>query len=269
MAASVDWVLSGRTWVTQSPVIDGGAEDVTASLGGLYLVHPTAALDMLARLVVAMTAAGVAAPAAFITEARYVRLTSSGVFTIDWTGATVLRDLLGFAGNLAAASSYTATLRSPLLWSAGKVLTPGLAPLGSHGQKVLDISATFGAGGNLTVRQEGSATVLNRFSAMHVPKARYFSAPPTYGAGEFTGFWETELTTAKKFHVMRAVTEGPSTTATAVYNSGTAGHLLGPYVADMSDAAFRRTPFARSTGFTLVEAYYDCSIPAVATAQFA
>ncbi len=262
---AVDWIVVGRTWVTQSPIIDGGAEDVTASLGGLYLVHPTAALNLLARVVVAMTAAAVAAPAAFVTEARYVRLTSSGVFTVDWTGAEVLRDLLGFSGNLAAASSYTAPLRSPLLWSAGKVLTPDDL-LGSHGRKVIDVSATFGKGGNLTVRREGAPEVVNRFSAAHVPKARYFATPPTYVAGDFVYLWESELCTAKKWHVLRGVTEGASVTASASYGSATA---IGPYVANMSDTAMYRTPGTRSAGFTLVDAYYDISIPAVVTTQFA
>jgi hypothetical protein len=264
---AVEWLLSGRTWVTQTPTIDASLENVDASLGGLYLVHPTAALDMLARCVVAMTAAGVVAPAAFVTEARYVRLTSSGTFTVDWTtGATVLRDLLGFTGNLAAASSYTATLRSPLLWSPGKVFTPDDI-LGSHGRRVLDMSATFGAGGNLTTRREGAPTVVNRFSAMHVPKARYFASPPTPLAGDFVYFWEEELCTAKKWHVLRGVTEGSSVTSSASYGSAT---VLGPYVANMTDAAFRRTPGQRSSGFERVDAYFDTNpIPAVVTSQFA
>ncbi len=264
---AVEWLLSGRVWVTQTPTIDGDLENVAASLGGLYLYHPTDALSMLDQLVAAMTAAGVAAPAAFITEQRYVRLTSSGVFTVDWTtGATGLRDLLGFSANLAAAAAYTAPLRSPLLWSPGKVFTPDDV-LGSHGRRVLDLSATLGKGGNLTVRREGAPEVVNRFSAMHVPKARYYNSPPTPAAGDLVHFWENELCTAKKWHVLRGVTEGPSTTASASY-PGT--DILGPYVADMTDAGFRRTPGVRSSGFTLVDAYFDTTpIPAVVTEQFA
>lgn len=263
---AVEWLVSGRTWTTQTPIIDGVSQNVTASLGGLYLIHPTASLDLLARLVVAMTAGGVAAPTAYITEARYVRLTSSGVFTIDWTtGATTLRDLLGFTGNLAAASSYTATNRSPLLWSPGKVLTPELAQLGVHGQRVLDISATIGQGGNLTVRQEGTPTTVNRFTGRYIPKARYQSSTSS-AAGEYTYFWEYEMCTAKKFHVLRGITEGSSTTTSASYGSATA---LGPYVADLSDGDFRRTPFVRSSGFGLVDAYYDVSVPVILTSQFA
>jgi hypothetical protein len=265
--AAVEWLVFGRLWTTQTPIIDGVSRDVTASLGGLYLVHPTtAALDMLARLVAAMTTGGVASPAAFVTEAGYVRLTSSGVFTIDWTtGATTLRDLLGFTGNLAAASAYTAANRSPLLWRPGKVLTPELAQLGVQGQRVLDISATIGQGGNLTVRQEGTPTTVNRFSGRYIPKARYQNST-TPSAGDYTYAWEYELCTGKKFHILRGVTEGSSTTASASYGSAT---MLGPYVADLSDGGFRRTPMVRSAGFGLVEAYYDITVPAVLTSQFA
>lgn len=265
--AAVEWLVSGRTWTTQTPTIDASLENVTAPLGGLYLIHPTTAtLDMLARLVVAMTSAGVASPAAFVTEARYVRLTSSGTFDIDWTtGATTLRDLLGFNANLTGASAYTAPNRSPLLWSGGKVLTPALAMLGVHGQRVLDISATIGQAGNQTVRQEGSPTTINRFSGAHIPKARYQNTT-TPTAGDWTYFWEFELCTSKKWHMFRGVTEGSSTTVSADYASATA---LGPYVADLSDTSFRRTPFVRSDGFGRVDAYFDITVPAVVTAQFA
>lgn len=265
--AYVEWLVSGRTWTTQTPTIDASLENVTASLGGLYLIHPvTAGLDMLARLGVAMTSAGVVAPAAYITEAGYVRLTSSGVFTIDWsTGAATLRDLLGFTGNLAAASAYTATNRSPLLFSPGKVLTPERAMLGVHGQRVLDISATIGQGGNQTVRQEGTPSVVNRFSGAHITKARY-QASTTPTAGDWTYFWEYELCRTMRWHLFRGITEGSSTTVSASYGSATA---LGPYVADMSDTAFRRTPFVRSSGFERVDACFDITVPVVVTEQFA
>ncbi len=101
---------------------------------------------------------------------------------------------------------------------------------------------------------------------MHVPLARYHATPSAIVAGDFKHFWENELCTAKKWHVMRGVTEGSSVTASASYGSAT---VIGPYVADMSDASFRRTPGVRSAGFALVDAYYDVSIPAVVTTQFA
>lgn len=261
-----DWCVSGRELATISLTIDGNPVDVTFPGGGAYLIRPgDASRDLLERFVVAMGDALVPSPDAFVTEARYVRLTAGAVFTVTWGAATALRDLLGFTGDLAGASSYTAPNHSPLLWSPGKRFTPELAPLNAHGALVLDISATIGEGGNLTVRTEGDGTTVQRFAAEHVARERYWSSPPTYADGEFTGFWLTELTTAKHFVVLREVGEGDSVTDQADYDSAS---VLGPYVADWTDESLRRTPFARAPGFELVEAYYTLTVPVVVTPEF-
>jgi len=260
-----DWCVAGRELEDLSITIDAAPTPVTFPNGGAYLVHPLGAFSMLARLVVAMAAAGVVNPMAYITEQRYVRLTSDGVFTIDWALATDFRDLLGFAGNLAGFSAYTAPARSTLLWSPGKRLIPEQAPLNSHGQRVLDVSSTIGAEGRQTVRREGNPTVVQRYSARHVEKARYFSTPPNYIAGEYTWFWLEEMSTSSHFIVLREVIEGASVTVSADYSTSIA---LGPYVCDMSDDDMKRTPFARSTGFERVECYYDVGFPVVVTSEF-
>lgn len=264
MAPTV-WCVSSRAVASVVDVtIDADASGLTASLGGLYLLHPTIALSLLGQFGLAMTAAGVAAPEAYITEAGYVRLTSSGVFAVTWT-STTLRDLLGFTGDLSGADAYTATNRSTLLWSPGKTETPELAPLGCVGQRVLDLSVAYGTEGRQSVRIEGNPTVRNRFSWAHVPKARYLAAS-TYTAGEFCHFWLNELIGGQRWILLRGVSEGASTTVSASYGSATA---LGPYKADLADTGFRSTPFARSSGFERVEAYYDITIPAVQTTEFA
>jgi hypothetical protein len=260
-----DWCVAGRELADTSITIDGSPTALTFPSGGAYLVHPTATLSMLARLVVSLAAAGVVNPAAFVTEARFVRLTSDGVFSIVWGAATVFRDLLGFDSDLVGASSYTAPNRSTLLWSPGKRFTPELAPLNSHGQQVLDVSSTIGAQGRQTVRREGDPTTIQRFSARHVRKERYFDSPPNYAVGELVWFWLEEMATSAHFIVLREVIEGASVTASADYSSSLA---LGPYVADMSDDSMHRTPFGRSTGFELVECYYDVAFPVVRTAEF-
>jgi hypothetical protein len=265
MAATV-WLCSSRVWPDAGldVTFNASPQTVTASLGGLHIVHPTAALNLLARFVAAMTLAGVVAPACFITEDRHVRLTSSGVFTVTWT-STILRDYLGFTGNLSGASSYTATNRSPMLWSPGKTETPELAPLGAHGQPLSDISVAFGAGGRQTIRVEGSPTYRQRFKWAHIPKARYYNAPPTPVDGEYAAFWLSEFVGGNRWILLRGVTEGASTTVSAGYGSAT---YVGPYKADMSQGEMRSLQFARSDGFGRVEAYYDITIPCVLTDEF-
>jgi hypothetical protein len=263
--STVDWVISSRAWTDETPTWNATPEAVTAPLGSLYLIHDTPDLDLLARVVVAMAAAGIVAPAAFVTEDRHVRLTSSGVFSVTWNAATTLRDLLGFTGDLAAASGYTAPLRSPLLWSPGKIFTPGLAPLNAHGKPIADISVTFGTQGSAVARQEGAPTEIQRFIARHVDIERWYEAPPNRVPGEYAAFWETEIMPLNKLVVLRDVVEGLSSTATATYP---VGEQLGPYFPDLSKAEMRTRPMTRSAGFGLVEKRYDVTLSLIVTAEF-
>lgn len=265
MTTRADWIISSRLWTTESVTIDGSPEDISAPVGALYLLHPTPSLSLLERFKVAMISAGVAAPLVFVTEDRHVRLESAGVFTVTWGAATQTRDLMGFTGDLAGSSAYTAPLRSPLLWSPGKRFTPELAPLGAHGQLVADISVTIGTQGNVVVREEGSPTVVQRFQARTIEKARWWDAPPLTTQGEFRQLWETELVRARKWIVLRDVVEGASSTTSANYS---VSPTIGPYLADLSQRDFRRLPFTRAQGFTRVECHYDVTIPAVQTQEY-
>lgn len=261
---AVDWLISSRTWTTQTITISGTPEDVTAAAGGLYLIHPTASLSLLARVVVAMAAAGVADAAAYVTEDRHVRLTSSATFSITWGTGTTLRDLLGFDANLSGATSYTAPAISTLLYSVGKYWTPERSPLDTRGQPVADITATFGPNGRQVVRQEGTASLVQVWSARYIERARFWAAD-TAVAGELRHFWENELITNQRLIVLRRVGEGTSTTASADYGSSTA---LGPYRADLTDRTLHSFDFKRESGYERVEAYYGFRIPAVVCEEF-
>jgi hypothetical protein len=263
MAVS-DWFVGARDWVTETPNIDGSNEDVTAPLGGLYLINPTPALDLLARLVVAMVAAGVPDAAAFVTEDRRVRLTSSATFTITWNAATTLRDLLGFSADLAGASGYTAPARSVLLWSPLKRATPELAQRGALGQEVADLEATVGPQGVVTARQDGAPTVKQRWSMPHVPRDRYRSDETTHTPGEFTDFWREQLLQARRFHLYLVVTEG-LTDAPANYG---AAQTQGPYKTDLTVRSMKLLQFVRSSGFTKCEGFYDVRVAALGTTEY-
>lgn len=260
-----EYLFSSRVWTTATPDIDGSPTNVTAPAGGLYLWHSTATLSLLDRFAGAMTTAGVADADAYITEAGFVRLVSSGVFTVDWNLATTLRDLLGFTADLAAASSYTAPNRSTLLWRPGTRLTPERSPRLSHGQYVADLAVHSGPQGNQTVREEGDETVVQRV-ACTVYKSRYYAAPSQAEApGDFVHYWRNELKTGQKVIVCYDATEGQSTTAEADLSAVT---IAGPYVADMTAAEMRRMQFARAPGFERVENRYQVAVPLIQTAEF-
>lgn len=266
--AYADWVVSSRAYpsgIAGAVAIDEGEPTgVLAPSGGLYLIHPTAALSMLDQLALVMTAGGVIGAQAYVTEQRHVRLVGSAPFDLTWA-SFAFRDLLGFTGDLTNASSYTAPNRSTLLWSPGKTFTPELAPLDAHGQPVVDASVTIGPQGRIVVRHHGSPSIVNTFTARHVERARFWAAPPAYKAGEWRHFWEHEAWTAQRMVVLRRVVEGSSTTASAGYSTSLA---LGPFRPDLTRLG-RAFAFARDTGFESVEAYYPVSLPVVQTSEFA
>lgn len=261
-----DWAVSSRPLDSQPITINGNPVDVTFPLGGAYLIHPTASLSILERLVVAMAAGGVVNPSAVVTQSRRVLLSGDAAWSLTWGASTAFRDLLGFAGDLAAASSYLAPATSTLLWSPGKRLRPVLAPLDAHGRLVLDMSATIGEGGQLTVRQEGPGTTVALYQAQYVYKPRFWAAPPTVAPGEFRHFWRFELVTAQRFIILREITEDDATDTAASYAGAT---VLGPYVADMAQESMGAAQFARSDGFGTVEFAYDVELPAIVTPEFA
>jgi len=260
-----EYIISSRAWTTETPTIDGSPTAITAAAGGLYLWHSTASLSLLARVAAAMTTAGVADAEAYITEAGYVRLVSSGTFSITWNLATTTRDLLGFAGDLSAASSYTASARSTLLWRAGVRLTPERAPRLSHGQYVADLSVHQGPQGVQTVREEGDETVVQRYSCT-VYRSRYWSDPSaTEAPGDFAHFWRNELKASERVIVAYDATEGSDTAAEVDLSAVT---IAGPYVADMTAAEMRRLQFTRAPGFERLEARYAVAVPVIQTAEF-
>lgn len=257
--------ISSREWTTETPTIDGTPEDVTAPAGGLYLWHSTASLSLLARVVAAMAAAGVASPEAYITELGYVRLASSGAFTITWNLATTLRDLLGFTGDLAGASAYTAPNRSTLLWRSGRRVVPMMAPRLAHGQPVLDISVHQGPRGVQTVRQEGEPTYVQRYGLRQITKARMFATPPTTAPGDFWHFWENELATNQQVILLYDATEGTSATTEVDWSGVT---IVGPYHADMTQPEMHRGQFTREGGFERVENLYQAVVPVIVCEEF-
>ena len=260
-----DWVVSSRELADQPITINGGPVDVVIPLGGAYLINTTPTLSLLARLALAMAAGGVVNPAAAVTQSRRVLLSGDGVWSLTWGASTGLRDLLGFAGDLAGSSSYLAPATSTLLWSPGKRLRPALAPLDALGRLVLDVSSTIGEGGQLRVRQEGEGTTVALYQSQHVYKPRFWATPPTVAPGEFRHFWQFELATAQRWVILREIAEDDAIDTAADYAGAT---QLGPYVADMSQESMGAAQFARSDGFATVEFAYDIELPGILTSEF-
>lgn len=231
--ATSDWWIGSYPNLPEQTVTVSTAGTLS---GSMYLDDPTGARSLLNTLVGALTTAGATTPAAFLTQGRRVRLTFGATTSVTWT-TTLLRDLLGFTGNLSGASAYTATNISPLFFSPGGASMPQHDILAGSGETVSD-----------TIVRETPALVTattvnewrrNRLVVPFVAIDRYRSA--SEANGEYLSWWDYVLRHRRPFKRYTGITETDGST-TQVTLSG----ALGPYVL----AEEQRSPgFTRSTGF--------------------
>lgn len=249
MAVETCWLIGSTEIAAQTVTIDGSDETITA--GEYYLYHATAP-SLLDEMVDAMTSAGVVAPAAEILENRKVKLSSSGTFTVTWPADNILRNYLGFTGNLAAASSYTATNISPLLWSPGRTESPTMSRVGLNGRTVYNTTIGVGDDGTPCATTHGSR-VYNEFWWKNIAGDRYQTS--SAAGGEFETFKGEVLVKQYAFGLYRGIDEDDASTTAVTF-----GSPLGPY-------AFRpsgRSPDVageRSRGFALADSRWDVTVP--------
>lgn len=249
MAYLTAWIIGSRKGLAATLTVDASPQSVD---GDLYLYHPTAGLSLLAQVAAAMTAAGVAGASAVLTRDRRVKLSAGGTFAITWgAGGATLRDLLGFTGNLAASSSYTAPNVSPLLWSPAKPLRPELSPRGTAGLRTPQAFWTQSpSDGSPFVVQHGSR-VDQRYSCGMVAIDRVFTSAEA--GGEWVRFFDDVAAKGASFYVYQDTTEDPGSAVTASLTGG-----LGPYVYTPQGRA-PTWAYARSRGFDWCDKRADVS----------
>lgn len=232
------WLVGSARDLDLDVLIGVSAQNVS---GDLYLHHGTSTLSLLSQLAAAMTAAGVGGATAVITRDRRVKLASGGAnFTVQWTDV-LLRELLGFTGNLAAASSYTAPNISPLLWSPGKPMLPELSPLGCPGNtRPLAYYTASPNDGSTFVVTHGARTD-QRWSVSHVALDRV-QTPDELG-GQWVRFFAEVAAKGYRFWFYPEAVEEPGSAVSATLESG-----LGPYVFTSTGRA-PAWAFERSRGF--------------------
>lgn len=226
-----------------------GATPVNVA-GGFYLHHTTDALSLIEAVAAAILGAGVAGASAALTQDRRVRLTATGTFAVQWTD-TVLRDLLGYTGNLAAATSYIAPNVSPLLWSPAKPLLPEMSPLGCSGNtRPLSYWTSSPSDGSTFVVSHGER-IDQKYSASHVAVTRVQTATPA--GGEWARLFNESLGKGYNFWVWPEQFEQ---TGSSVVSSLTNG--LGPYVLSPQGRSAQWT-YRRSRGFEWLDRRADIS----------
>lgn len=247
--ATSSWLIGSTEIAAQSVTIDASPESISA--GTYYLYHATAP-NLLDEMVAAMTSAGVTAPAATLRENRKVVLSSLGTFTVTWPADNILRDLLGFTGNLAAASSYTATNISPLLWSPGRTESTTISRVGLHGRTIYNTIVGIGDDGTPCATTHGSR-VFNEFFWRYIDGNRIQTSSEL--GGEFETFKSEVLVKQYAFGLYRNIDEDDSSTSTVSF-----GSPLGPYAFRPSTRSPDIAP-ERSRGFALSDVRWDVTMP--------
>jgi hypothetical protein len=213
MASNTAWVIGSIKNMNHGLTV--GVTPKTVS-GSRYLYHPTATFSILAAMATAI--GGVAV----LTRDRRVKLSAGGIFSITWTNDE-LRELLGFTGPLAAASSYIAPHVSPLLFSPGKPLLSELSPRGTLGiSRPLAYYSMSPTDGTTFVVSHGNRTD-QRFSATHVDIERVYTS--AMAGGEWVRWFDTCPARGYSFHIYLDVNEEAGSTVIASLDT-----RVGPYV---------------------------------------
>lgn len=138
-----------------------------------------------------------------------VRIDADINFTLTWPVDGVLRDLLGFTGNLSpAADSHTAPDISPLIWSAGRTASYR-ARLDTSGTPVHDTAVGQAATGVVTATRHNTLRS-NAAIWRYVANSRIWTTDEENG--EFFVFWQEVLSRARRFKIWRNTTEDSAST---------------------------------------------------------
>ena len=181
---------------------------------------------------------------------RAVRLSGGANFSVTWPADGVLRGLLGYTGDLASASSYTAPEVSPLLWSPGKPESPMLSPLGVAGQRVYLAQIGVAEDGSTFSTVQGYRT-FQRYEWRNVHMSRVQSSAEA--GGEFARWWG-EVGVKARWKLYRAIDEEDSSTTAVSWPTA-----IGPYWVSPST----RSPdweFKRSNGFEFADCRADITV---------
>lgn len=188
----------------------GGVEVLNFAADSYYLFNSDDGFDLLAQLADALNShSNLSGVTVFIQENLRVRIQGGATaFTVQWPANGILRDLLGFTGNLASATSHTAPNISPLLWSAGRPATY-LARLGTDGIPVYDTAIGQSAPGIVRATSHNSYRK-NTLSFRYVQNSRVWTT--VEAGGEFFAFFHEVLRQVRRFKVWRNVVEDLSST---------------------------------------------------------
>lgn len=161
---------------------------------------------------------------AFYGRDRLPRFNCDISYTIDSWSDLTFRNILGFTGTEAFAStSQVPAGFSDYLWSPGRCEVPD-APLGSQGIPFHDTAVGM-SGDNVVIATTSNSGRKNRFVFRYVKNDRVFTADEL--PGEYQRFWDTVVRRFYRWKLYRDITE--EDTATDATIAPLTGEVIGPY----------------------------------------
>lgn len=225
MGYRTSWLIGSFQNLPEQPItvtVGGVDHDVAVAAGNYYLHDFDTDLSLLAALDAALADAGVVA-ATGLRQTRLVKSTSLVTFAIVWGTSTLLRDLLGFTGNLSGQTSYIAQRVSPLLWSPARTETSGLAPLGIRGQAVASVYQSQSPYDGSTENISHGEREYARFNWLNVAIDRVWTRDLL--GGEYARWFKEIAVPAARWKLYGPMAESSSDVPATPLENG-----LGPYI---------------------------------------
>mgnify|MGYP003557859271 FL=1 len=229
-----------------------------------YLDHPTAGLSLRAAMVTLLDAhAQLASTTVIVTRSLKIRMSNSTAFSVDWGSDTTLRDLFGYTGNLASATSHLAPNVSPLLWAAGRPWSYCAGLDGGNGLLTKDTYAGRSGPGQV-VATEHNTWYENEFRWRYVNVSR-METVPTATNGTYAVVWDQVLSRFRRFWLARNRTEDASDDTTNIHLTGSYLPSAGAYM--LRGDGPQQLPHNRT--IENLELYGDVTLPVETAAEYA
>lgn len=254
------WLIGSITIPTENiRVIETATDEIIAiPAGTYYLRHSTAGLSLIDALATAITShSTITVSTVTVRRNRRVVVTADRAFTLQWETDSMIRGLLGFAGDLTpAATSFTAPNISPLLWSPGYPATPHEIDA-VEGYTKPHQSVRKSADGTQVQCDHYGEEIWNELAWTHIlPERMRITGTTAAQGGTFHQFHLQCAMLRRRFLWHPAIDEDDSSTSTVSYDTA-----LGPYVLRPE---FPSAWYARNVSFAEVSSPLDLPIHQVA-----
>lgn len=240
------WFVGSITLPTQTIRVTQGAtsENIDIPAGAYYLRHSTAALSLIDAVATAITSHTLVTVATCtVRRNRLVVITSAESIVVEWPSDNVLRDLLGYTGDLTpAALTFSATNISPLLFSPGYLATPRTIE-GVTGYTIPHQSVRKSSDGTQVQCDHYGEETWQDLAWTHIMPERLRTTGTTAAqGGTFHQFFQQCAMLRRRFLYHQEIDEDDASTTAVTWDTALGSYVLRPEID--GDWYRRNVPFA-------------------------